>query len=249
MVLPFKLDNYDVEGFLAVARTFGQGAYAYVVTPNVDHLIRWHGEPDFRAAYQAAAYTLLDSRFLSHLLRMTRGLRTRVCAGSDLTAGLFDQVIQPEDRIIVIGGDASQVRELIALYGLRNLQHINPPMGFIDDPAAVERCLRFVEMNSPFRMCFIAVGAPQQELLAQQLLARGRARGLALCVGAAVNFLTGIERRAPRWMQKSGTEWLYRLARDPQRLARRYLLRGPRVFALLRRTNFELHEPAVTRGR
>ncbi len=64
---------------------------------------------------------------------------------------------------------------------------------------------------------------------------RGQARGLALCVGASINFLTGDERRAPGWMQRLGIEWLYRLLQDPRRLAARYLLRGPRVFGLLRR--------------
>jgi UDP-N-acetyl-D-mannosaminuronic acid transferase (WecB/TagA/CpsF family) len=70
-------------------------------------------------------------------------------------------------------------------------------------------------------------------MVAQRLQARGKARGLVLCVGASLNFLTGAERRAPRWMQRFALEWLYRLAQDPKRLARRYLLRGPRVFGYL----------------
>jgi exopolysaccharide biosynthesis WecB/TagA/CpsF family protein len=63
---------------------------------------------------------------------------------------------------------------------------------------------------------------------------------MGLCVGAAVNFLTGTERRAPRWMQRSGTEWLFRLLNDPLRLAKRYLVRGPRVFSLLRFTDVKV---------
>jgi UDP-N-acetyl-D-mannosaminuronic acid transferase (WecB/TagA/CpsF family) len=63
---------------------------------------------------------------------------------------------------------------------------------------------------------------------------------LALCIGASINFLTGSERRAPRWMQLIGFEWLYRLMNDPRRLAKRYLVRGPRIFLLLPRLKFEL---------
>jgi exopolysaccharide biosynthesis WecB/TagA/CpsF family protein len=102
-------------------------------------------------------------------------------------------------------------------------------MNFIRDPLAVETCLRQIEAMSPFRFCFLAIGSPQQEIIAQKLKERGIARGLALCVGAAINFLTGIERRAPLWMQQAGLEWLYRLSRDPRRLWRRYLVRGPKT--------------------
>jgi UDP-N-acetyl-D-mannosaminuronic acid transferase (WecB/TagA/CpsF family) len=68
---------------------------------------------------------------------------------------------------------------------------------------------------------------------------------MALCIGASVNFLTGVERRAPHWVQRIGMEWLFRLVLDPARLARRYLVRGPRVFSLLPLTDV-LVRPLVT---
>ena len=235
MPLHCELDNYDLDGFLSVASSFGADRFGYVVTPNVDHLIRYHDDPVFRQLYADASYVLLDSRFLSHLFRAVSGKQIRVCTGSDLTARLFSQVIRPTDSVVLIGGSADQARALAQTYGLQSLHHHNPPMGFIRDPQEVEACLSFVEAHSPFRFCFIAVGAPQQETLAQMLKARGIARGLALCIGASINFMTGQERRAPSWMQRVGLEWLYRLAADPRRLARRYLVRGPRVFAILRK--------------
>ena len=237
MLLPCTIDDYDVEGFLQVASAFGSDRFGYVVTPNVDHLIRYHDDPIFRALYADAAYILLDSRFLSHLFRLLKGFRVRVCPGSDATAQLFGRVIAPDDRIVLIGCSAEQARSLAERYRLRAFSHYNPPMGFIRDPQAVEECLRFVESHSPFRFCFIGVGAPQQEILAHALKSRGVARGMALCIGASVNFMTGLERRAPRWMQRIGMEWLFRLALDPGRLAKRYLVRGPRVFSLLPFTN------------
>jgi exopolysaccharide biosynthesis WecB/TagA/CpsF family protein len=91
----------------------------------------------------------------------------------------------------------------------------------------------------------LAVGSPQQEVLAQRLQSRGVARGLALCVGASIDFMTGVERRAPLWMQRSGFEWLYRLSQNPTRLAKRYLVRGPRIFWLLRKTRFLVKSPTL----
>jgi hypothetical protein len=127
---------------------------------------------------------------------------------------------------------------------LKQLAHFNPPMGFTRDPQAMEACLRFVEAHSPFRYCLLAVGAPQQEVMAQHLKTRGIARGLALCVGASINFLTGDEQRAPRWMQRIGMEWLFRLLQAPGRMAQRYLVQGPRLFGLLRRTDIVLRAAA-----
>ena len=227
------LDDYDLDAFLNLAANFNNDGFGYVVTPNVDHLIRFHDEPAFRALYADAAYVLLDSRFLSNIVRVWKGLRIPVCTGSDLTAQLFARVIAPEDKIVLIGCSADQASSLAQRYGLKGLRHYNPPMGFIHDPPQVAACLQFIEGQGPFRFCFLAVGAPQQEMLAHDLKIRGVARGLALCIGASVNFLTGVERRAPRWLQMAGMEWSYRLLQNPGRLARRYLVRGLRVFFLL----------------
>ena len=236
MPLSWVLDDYDLDEFLRVAADFDANSFGYVVTPNVDHLIRYHYEPSFRALYAGASFVLLDSRFLSHVFRLYKGVRVRVCTGSDLTERLFEQVIAPDDKIVLIGCDSEHVNILRQRYGLKNLRHYNPPMGFIRDRHQVETCVQFVEEHSPFRFCFLAVGAPQQEILAEALKVRGVARGMALCIGASINFLTGAERRAPRWMQRIGMEWLFRLIQNPGRLARRYLVRGLRVFRLIRAT-------------
>lgn len=240
------LDDYDLDGFLDVAAHFGENRFGYVVTPNADHLIRLHREISFRALYDDADYVLLDSRFVARLLRLTRNLRLPVCTGSDLTSRLFESVIQYNDRIVLIGGSEEQAARLRRRYGLMQLAHFNPPMGFIHDPDAVQDCLRFIEAHSPFRYCLLAVGAPQQEMLAHLLKARGIARGMALCVGASINFLTGDEQRAPLWMQRHALEWLFRLLQAPRRMAARYLLRGPRIFALLQHTDIvrRSHDPA-----
>lgn len=230
-----EIDNCDLATFASIAATFGTDRYGYVVTPNVDHLIRYCEDVSFRTIYRSAAYVLLDSRVLALAMRVMNGMQLAVCPGSDLAAELLGRVADPADRIVVVGGSAASAQQLCERYGLTDIRHYDPPMGFISDGAATESCLRFIETHSPFRFCFLAVGSPQQEIVAQRLQGRGQARGLVLCVGAALNFLTGAERRAPRWMQRLALEWLYRLTQNPIRLARRYLLRGPRIFRYLLR--------------
>jgi len=240
------IDDFGLPEFTAVAASYGQDRFGYVVTPNVDHLIRYYEDPTFRAQYRAADFILMDSRFAARLVRLLKGVRLPVCTGSDLTAQLLAKVIQPSDRIVMIGGTDAQAQQIAGKYGLTDLQHHNPPMGFIKDPAAVEDCLKFIESVSPFRFCFLAVGSPQQETLAQALRARGVAKGLALCIGASLNFVTGHEKRAPIWMQRLALEWLFRLLQNPKRLARRYLVRGPRIFAHLRRSRVVLRKATLS---
>jgi exopolysaccharide biosynthesis WecB/TagA/CpsF family protein len=240
MTVVLELDNQNLAQFVSTAAQFGVERFGYVVTPNADHLIRYYDDPAFRTTYVDAEFVLSDSRFLSYVLAIAKGLRVPVCTGSDLTAQLITTVAQRDDRLVLVGGSAEQAAALRQKFGFTDLRHVNPPMGFIRDPAAVASVLDFVEQQSPFRFCLLAVGCPQQEIVAQQLKRRGAARGLALCIGASVDFITGKEQRAPVLLQRLGLEWAFRLLQSPRRLGRRYLVRGPRVFAVIRRIEIRL---------
>jgi exopolysaccharide biosynthesis WecB/TagA/CpsF family protein len=237
------IDDYELAEACAIVTAFGSERFGYVVTPNVDHVIRHYHDPEFRALYAQAAYVFLDSHFLAHLIGFLKRQRHRVSPGSDLTAAVMSSVIKPNDVAVMVGGSAEQARELRARFGLKALCHIDPPMNFIRDNVAVESCLRAIEESSPFRFCFLAIGSPQQEIIAQKLKERGVARGLALCIGASIDFITGVEKRAPLWIRKSGFEWLFRLVQNPRRLAKRYLVRGPRIFLLLPHIELRLRRP------
>lgn len=239
----FEFDGYDLAAFLPVAAVFGEDQYGYVATPNVDGLIRVYEDSTFRDIYAHATFVLLDSRIAAAAFRLVHRVSVPVAPGSDLTAALLREVITPEDRIVLIGSSAEQAESVRERYGLKHLIHHNPPMGFINDPAAVEEVLAFIERASPFRFCLVAVGDPQGTLIAHRLAERGRARGLTLIIGASIDFITGKQRRAPRWMQRCGLEWLHRLLSNPRRLARRYLIRNPRFFAYVSRCRVNLRPP------
>ena len=68
----------------------------------------------------------------------------------------------------------------------------------------------------PARFVFLAVGSPRQERLAAAIAATGQATGTGLCIGASLDFLAGVQRRAPSWLQRAGLEWLHRLRRRPR---------------------------------
>jgi exopolysaccharide biosynthesis WecB/TagA/CpsF family protein len=104
-------------------------------------------------------------------------------------------------------------------------------MGLRHDRVARQAAADFIA-HSKCRFTFLAVGSPQQELIAAQVTG---ATGFGLCIGAALEFLTGDQVRAPRAFQKTGMEWAYRLASNPRRLWRRYLIEGPKIFRLASR--------------
>ena len=240
MTNALNIDDYDLGQAREVVAAFGSERYGYVVTPNVDHVIRYHEDHQFGALYRYATVVLLDSRFLARLLSIVKRQKFRVCLGSDLTGEVLRSVIKSDDITVLVGGTAAQAQELRTQFSLKSLVHVDPPMSFIADPDAVEACLLEIEGASPFRFCFLAIGSPQQEVIAYKLQQRGIARGLALCVGASINFITGREKRAPLWMQQLSLEWLFRLVQNPRRMAKRYLIRGPRIFTLLPRMRLQL---------
>ena len=244
--VPIEVDDYDLESFAPIVAEFGSHRFGYVVTPNVDHLIKFTEDAEFRKCYQTARWVLLDSRVAAHLIRWRYGLNLRVCTGSDLTARLLEKIVNSNDDIVIIGSSTANVETVRRRYGLAKVRHYDPPMGFIHDPAAVEHCLNFIEASSPFRFCLLAVGSPQQEHLAAALSSRGRARGLALCIGASINFLAGTERRAPAWMQRMSLEWLFRLLQNPRRLGTRYLVRGPKILSVLGKLQITLRRADCT---
>ena len=83
--LVHEVDDYDLASFIPVAARFGQERFGYVVTPNVDHLVRYSEDPVFRGHYRTADYVLLDSRFAAYALRIVKGVRSEPVQTRNLT--------------------------------------------------------------------------------------------------------------------------------------------------------------------
>lgn len=236
--LDIPFDTLTMEQVLGlVAQRSADAPFEFVVTPNVDHVIklvdRERGSPELRDAYGHAALRLCDSRVLARIARL-RGVTLTLVPGSDLTARLFAEVIRPGDRIAIVGSSEESLDLLRHRYpGVAFEQHI-PPMGLRRNHAAIEEAADFVRRCAA-RFTFLAVGAPQQEMIAAQVVQKGGATGLGLCIGASVDFVTGMDQRAPGLVQRMGLEWAHRLLSDPRRLWRRYLVEGPRIFAIAAR--------------
>lgn len=227
----------DMDSAVAWVRDAMAGpCFRYAVTPNVDHLVRLHtaqAEPwhaAFVAAERAADLTLNDSRILARLAGLS-GIGLPVVPGSDLTRILLTPDALPGARVALVGGTAAEAAWLRARLPRAEVLHLAPPMGVLRDVAVQQSIADFVERERP-ELTLFAIGAPQSEIVAHRVQQRARTGGVGLCIGASIEFLTGGKRRAPRVLQRLNLEWAFRLASEPRRLWRRYLIEGPRIFAI-----------------
>jgi UDP-N-acetyl-D-mannosaminuronic acid transferase (WecB/TagA/CpsF family) len=208
----------DRPALLARVAAMARGPYGYVVTPNVDHVIKLMDGRVEAEVYNGADLKICDSRILAHLARL-RGKALAVYPGSDMTA---DLLASDHDLTIgVFGPDRAAFDDLVARYPGRRFTWIEAPMLTPGTPgwiAAVDEAAR--------------VSFPKQERFAHALRASGRETGVTLCVGASVDFLTGRQQRAPRLYQQLSLEWLHRLLTQPRRMFRRYVIEGPAIFGL-----------------
>lgn len=206
----------------------GDFANKILVTPNVDHIVRYHKDPSFKNIYDKTDIYLNDSRVLKLL---SNNKIHNVVPGSDLTRLIFEKLATKKKNVVVIGATTNDILTVRKKYSTQSITHIEPSFGFINRPNEINNivteCLAYT--NSLYFLC---VGSPQQEKLALALRDAG-VQGEFLCVGASILFLSGAEKRAPTIVQKLSLEWAFRLFQSPKRLWKRYLIEGPYIFLLL----------------
>lgn len=213
------------------------GRLSLVATPNVDHVVILDSVPQddiakrFHNAIAAAAVLSCDSRVLQ-TLALIRGVKLKVATGSDLTAYLFQKGHLDGRDVALIGGDEAMLDELNQQFpAVRLSQHI-PPMGVLDNESAIQAIEAFIGGHA-FDYIFFAIGAPRSEIIAHRCSQNAGTVGVALCIGASIEFLVGRKARAPRWVQSLRMEWAFRLLSEPRRLWRRYLVTGPKILRIV----------------
>nr|WP_303652929.1 WecB/TagA/CpsF family glycosyltransferase [Paludisphaera mucosa] len=183
-----------------------------------------HQHPDLDPINRAAAFVLADG---APIVRAARGrprpLPERV-AGSDLIFHLCDLAARKGRRMFFLGAPEGVADEaaakLTARYsGLQVVGTECPPFRKLSDEEH-EALLSRIRAARP-DILFVAFGQPKGERWISENLTR-LGVPVAVQVGASLEFAAGRFARAPRWMQKTGLEWLFRLLQEPRRLATRY---------------------------
>ncbi len=195
-----------------------------VFTLNLDHCNKLRSDPKFRDAYARARFVTADG-FPIVLLGRLNGIPVQRTTGADLLEPVCAEASRLGLPVFLMGPNPGVIgratEELRRRVGALDVAGSYAPSAQFDPESseaddAIERIRR-----SGARICFLAVGAPRQEIFAARC--QEQLPGVALvCVGAALDFLAGTQVRAPQAFQAIGLEWLWRLSSNPGRLALRY---------------------------
>jgi len=219
-ILGVWVDDVAYDEALSLSKGFIQeGTPHQIVTVNPEFVVAAQRDEEFRCILNAADLALPDGIGLIWASRLLgRPLRERV-AGSELVPRIAERAVARGYRLFFLGA-APAVAEETA----RRLCQQNPGLlvagTYAGSPAVEEEdeIMALVRAARP-NILFVAYGAPQQD----KWIARNLGRlGVPVCmgVGGALDFIAGRAKRAPRWMQCLGLEWLHRLCHQPWRWRR-----------------------------
>lgn len=208
-----------------------------IATLNLDHLTKLPRDPAFAAAYQAHDFVVADGRPIVWLSKLA-GTPVELMPGSDMIIPICELCVELDVPIALVGssdealnGASSALSKRVA--GLRITYVHAPPFGFDPTGSAAGRICEDVE-ESGAGICFIALGAPKQELFAAHARPLAPSVGF-VSIGAGLDFLSGHQVRAPKVMRLIAMEWLWRAMQSPVRMVPRYA----KCFAILPRLTLQ----------
>ena len=207
-----------------------------VFTPNVDHVVMAGENERFQRAYAAADLSLADGVPVVWASRLLGSPLPEKVSGSDFVPALMQLAEARGYRVYLLGGAPGAAeraaRRLSSEHPALRIAGTLAPRVELRERAADRAWIVSEVLRAAPDIVLVGLGAPKQELWIHEVR-RALAPAVLLGVGASIDFLAGTARRAPRWMSSAGLEWAYRLAREPRRLWRRYLLRDPRFLGIV----------------
>jgi N-acetylglucosaminyldiphosphoundecaprenol N-acetyl-beta-D-mannosaminyltransferase len=197
----------------------------YVVLANVHVVVTASQEPDFGAAVAAADLATPDGAPVAWMLSKLRGMPQGRVSGPDLTMALLDRCAEEALPVYFFGSSDATLKALetnlkIAIPKLNVVAFESPPFRPLTPQEDADVVARINASGAG--LVFVGLGCPKQEFWMQAH--RGQINAVMLGVGAAFDFHAGTVARAPLWMRENGLEWLHRLASEPRRLWKRYLV-------------------------
>ena len=195
-----------------------------LATLNMDHLVKLADNAEFRVAYAAHDLIVADGNPIVWTSRLARK-PVELIPGSDSILPL-SRIASAEGINVALVGSTEDTLSAAKTYieqkveGLRVVRMISP--GYDFDPKGRDAKRVFDALNeADIGMCFVALGAPKQEMFAAEGRRYAPSVGF-VCVGAGLDFLSGAQERAPLWVRRIAMEWAWRMVTSPRRLVPRY---------------------------
>lgn len=223
-----EIDNLSMdEAIRKIDKLITKKKPSYVVTPNVDHIVKLEKDMEFKKVYKNANLILTDGMPLIWISKMYGSPIKEKISGSDLFPKVCDLASQKGYKIFLLGaaeGVANKAaNNLVEKYkGLNVVGTYSPSYGFESKENEIEHIIKIINEKKPDILA-VGLGAPKQE----KFLFKYRDRlnvPVSLAIGASIDFEAGNIKRAPKWMQDTGLEWFYRLCKEPKRMFKRYII-------------------------
>ena len=206
-----------------------------LITPNVDHLVKLQKDKEFYEVYQQAEWVVCDSKILYILSKLLKKPLPEAIPGSSFFTAFYEyHKDDPNCKIFLLGaaeGIAAKAMERINQKVGRNIvvgAH-SPSYGFEKKPEESGELIRIVN-ESGANVVLVGVGAPKQEKWIMKYRNRMPKVDIFMGLGATIDFEAGTLKRAPKFWQKVGMEWLYRCIKEPKRLFKRYFIDDMKFF-------------------
>ena len=223
----FKVDALSKEGVITQIKSkiLKSVEPNILVTPNAGHLINIFDNPELSEIYSTAELSLIDGWPIAMAAKNASKLNIIRVTGSDILPELFLQLTK-EVRVGIVGGNnESLIRQSLEnRFPELNIQIIDTSQ-WTNSVYDIRRLRELVQYNA-LSIVLLCLGHPKQELLAKELKNydwAGSRPDWIMCVGATIDFLTGEQKRAPRFFQRIGLEWFFRLITNPKKFTQRYL--------------------------
>ncbi len=232
-LLGVRIDPVSTNDFLRRIEAFvTSGGSDVVHFCPADPLVTARANDGYRTTLNAGSLNAPDGMSVVWALRLLGRPASRL-AGTDALHLVCAWGIERGLRHFFLGGAPDVLQRLVESLerehpGLCIAGAESPPFVTVEELDTEGSAKRIRQARAD--VVWIGLGAPKQEVVAARLQALDCAP-VILCVGAAFDFASGAKRRAPGWMQNVGLEWLHRLASEPRRLWRRYLVGNPRFIA------------------
>ncbi|WP_226897200.1 WecB/TagA/CpsF family glycosyltransferase [Paraclostridium bifermentans] len=231
-----EVDNVTLDESIEIIDGYiKDGKPRYVVTPNVDHIVKLEEDLEFQNVYRDADLILTDGMPLIWISKwLKRPIKEKV-SGSDLFPKVCELAANKGYKVFLLGageGVAAQAASnLKSKYkGLNIVGVYSPPYGFEKNEKEISKISDIINQSKPDVLA-VGLGAPKQEKFLYNYKDKLNVP-VSLGIGASIDFEAGNVNRAPKWMQKSGLEWFYRLCKEPRRMYKRYLVDDTKILKL-----------------
>lgn len=232
-----EIDNLTmVEAVIEIDKLITSKKPSYVVTPNVDHIVKLEEDNEFKKVYQEADLILADGMPLVWISKISKSPIKEKVSGSDLFPNICNLAAQKGYKVFLLGaaeGVAVKAAENLKnkYRGLNIVGTYSPSYGFEKDKNEINKIIGRINKVKPDILA-VGLGAPKQEKFIYNYRDKLNVP-VSLAIGASIDFEAGNINRAPKWMQKSGLEWFYRLIKEPKRMFKRYMIDDIKIIKIL----------------